>query len=69
MLFLCSNDGAGRLPGGGVRRHIWRERRAARVRREGARAVGLAAGGYKEQKGKNTKTRHLDDYHNKIMCL
>ena len=52
---MCSDDGAGRLPGGGFHRHIWRERRAVGVRREGARAVGLAAGGCKEQNGKKKK--------------
>lgn len=57
---MCSDDGAGRLPGGGFRRHIWRERRAAGVRREGARAVCLAAGGCKEQNGKKKKKKKKD---------
>lgn len=51
-LCLRSDDGAGRLPGGGFHRHIWREWRAAGIRREGAGSDGLAAGGCKEQKGK-----------------
>lgn len=56
---MCSDDGAGRLPGGAFHRHIWRERRAAGIRREGARAVGLAAGRFKEQKGKKLFIRLL----------
>lgn len=57
---MCSDDGAGRLPGGGFHHHIWRERRAAGVRREGARAVGLAAGGCKEQNGKKKKKKDVN---------